>query len=124
MSWRSNSGFEVDLLHVFLAVISDQSALWRFQGEETDMFRIDMSGFKARGDIATLVGAPKGYQDSKDGGTLTTFMASHPVRSTSTESFPRGLLFLAVPASFWEIFRGFCDPAFSLEGFSLEGILR
>ena len=44
------------------------------------MFRIDMSGFKARGDIATLVGAPKGYQDSKDGGTLTTFMASHPVR--------------------------------------------
>ena len=50
------------------------------------MFRIDMSGFKARGDIATLVGAPKGYQDSKDGGTLTTFMASHPVRSTFTAS--------------------------------------
>ena len=70
----------------FLAVISDPSALWRFQGEETDMFRIDMSGFKARGDIATLVGAPKGYQDSKDGGTLTTFMASHPVRSTFTAS--------------------------------------
>ena len=70
----------------FLAVISDPSALLRFQGEETDMFRIDMSGFKARGDIATLVGAPKGYQDSKDGGTLTTFMASHPVRSTFTAS--------------------------------------
>ena len=46
-------------------------------GEETDMFRIDMSGFKAKGDVATLVGAPKGYQDSKDGGTLTTFMAAH-----------------------------------------------
>ena len=91
MSWRSNSGFEVDscgtVKTAFLAVISDPSALWRFQGEETDMFRIDMSGFKARGDIATLVGAPKGYQDSKDGGTLTTFMASHPVRSISTASF-------------------------------------
>lgn len=33
-------------------------------GEETDMFRVDMSGFKAKGDVATLIGAPKGYQDS------------------------------------------------------------
>ena len=33
-------------------------------GEETDMFRVDMRGFKAKGDIATLIGAPKGYQDS------------------------------------------------------------
>ena len=28
------------------------------------MFRVDMSGFKAKGDVATLIGAPKGYQDS------------------------------------------------------------
>jgi len=46
-------------------------------GEETDMFRIDMSGFKEKGDVYTLVGAPKGFQDSKEGGRLTTFMASH-----------------------------------------------
>ena len=84
------------------------------------MFRIDMSGFKARGDIATLVGAPKGYQDSKDGGTLTTFMASHPVRSASTASFVgkdsqavergcAGMLSMAVVVS---------RSAFSLKGFS------
>ena len=93
------------------------------------MFRIDMSGFKARGDIATLVGAPKGYQDSKDGGTLTTFMASHPVRSLSTtmsafcfdkdpQAFERdsaGMLF---------DHGGFAIRLFSLEGFSLERILR
>lgn len=47
------------------------SALWLcmvspliLPGEETDMFRVDMSGFKAKGDIATLIGAPRGYQDS------------------------------------------------------------
>ena len=34
-------------------------------GEETDMFRVDMSGFKAKGDVATLIGAPKGYQARK-----------------------------------------------------------
>jgi hypothetical protein len=46
-------------------------------GEDTDMCRIDCSGFKAKGDVATLVGSPKGYEDSKDGGMLTTFMQAH-----------------------------------------------
>lgn len=46
-------GFHVD-------VLSDNCPV----GEETDMFRVDMSGFKAKGDVATLIGAPKGYQDS------------------------------------------------------------
>jgi len=43
-------------------------------GSELDMFRVDMSAFKAKGDIATLIGAPRGYADSSKGGTLTGFL--------------------------------------------------
>jgi hypothetical protein len=44
-------------------------------GDRSALLRVDMGGFKARGDISTLVGAPKGYQDSKDGGALTNFLS-------------------------------------------------
>ena len=44
-------------------------------GNEHAMLRVDMGSFKASGDISTLVGAPKGYQDSKEGGSLTNFLA-------------------------------------------------
>ena len=79
------------------------------------MFRIDMSGFKARGDIATLVGAPKGYQDSKDGGTLTTFMASHPVRSNPTTM--SAFCFDKVPQTFE---RGSAGMLFDHGGFAIR----
>ena len=53
-----------DLLPGKISILPD--CVWMFFpiGEETDMFRADMSGFKAKGDVATLIGAPKGYQDS------------------------------------------------------------
>lgn len=43
-------------------------------GSELQMFRVDMSAFKAKGDVATLIGAPRGYADSGKGGTLTGFL--------------------------------------------------
>uniref|UniRef100_A0A7S4SPP4 AAA+ ATPase domain-containing protein n=1 Tax=Alexandrium monilatum TaxID=311494 RepID=A0A7S4SPP4_9DINO len=43
-------------------------------GSEQHMFRVDMSAFKAKGDVATLIGAPRGYTDSSQGGTLTGFL--------------------------------------------------
>jgi len=42
-------------------------------GSEMNIFRVDMSAFKAKGDVATLLGAPRGYADSAQGGTLTGF---------------------------------------------------
>lgn len=45
----------------------------RVFGSDLSLFRIDMSAFKAKGDIATLIGSPRGYTDSDQGGTLTGF---------------------------------------------------
>lgn len=43
-------------------------------GSALNIFRVDMSAFKAKGDIATLIGAPRGYADSDKGGTLSGFL--------------------------------------------------
>merc|ERR1719181_194822 len=39
----------------------------------SSFFRIDMGAYKAKGDISTLIGSPKGYEDSREGGVLTSF---------------------------------------------------
>mmetsp|Transcript_153979 Transcript_153979/g.279738 ORF Transcript_153979/g.279738 Transcript_153979/m.279738 type:complete len:508 (+) Transcript_153979:58-1581(+) len=51
-------------------------------GSHLNMFRVDMSAFKAKGDIATLIGAPRGYADSDKGGTLSGFLETLTKKKT------------------------------------------